>query len=206
MTIYRVVATGISPGGDTFNFGLHLSKAGGSAADALTAWTTAIDNLWNGDGGTVVGVGGYYGTSTQIQSLVATALDPITGKNATQAQGSVSQAGFGSGQELPANTALCVSTRTGVPTRAGRGRYFLPGPLVSTLLNGLWENVVVLDFVTASQYMLNGLVASTYVPVIYHRATLSSTPITSTDVGDVPDVQNRRRNKIVEARQSLPVS
>jgi hypothetical protein len=205
MTIYRATAQGISPGGDEFQFGLHLAKAGGTVADALGAFTQFATDLWDGNGGTVVGLTTYYGTSTQLQNLVVTSLDPVTGKNVAQASGAVSFSGTGSGQELPPNTAVCVSTRTGIPTRSGRGRFFLPGPLVSVMLAGSFETSMVADFVAAAAFALTGLVTSTYVPVIFHRTTLTSTPIVSVDVGSVPDVQNRRRNKITEHRQSSPI-
>lgn len=206
MTIFRVSAAGISPGGDEWQFGMHLLKVGGTAGGALTAWSAAIDALWNGDGDTVLGVGQYYQTTVQLQSLVATALDPLTGKNATQAVGSDSLVGTGSGQGLPAAVAVCVSTRTALPTRAGRGRFYMPAPLVSVMLNGKFETSVVADYVAAAQLALDSLSASTYPAVIYHRSSMTSTAITSVDVGNVPDVQNRRRNKVVEARQSMPVS
>jgi len=115
-------------------------------------------------------------------------------------------AGGAGGDPLPGEVALSVSLRTSLPTRAGRGRFYLPNPQTSVIIAGLFSNPFVADVVEAAQLGLDGLVADGYPAVIYHATTKTSTPLTSVDVGNVPDVQRRRRNKLTEARQSLPIS
>jgi hypothetical protein len=53
--------------------------------------------------------------------------------------------------------------------------------------------------------MLNVLSISSATPVLYHRDLLTTTTIVTVDVGNVFDAQRRRRNKLVETRQSRPV-
>jgi hypothetical protein len=205
MTIFRCATTGTGPGIDTFQFGLHLLQAGGNVEDAVAAYAAAVDLLWNGDGDTVSGVSQYYSADTVLQSHVATALDPSTGKNTSQALSPTSLAGTGVTEALPGEVALCVSTRTGVPTRAGRGRFFLPAPAVATMSAGIFSNSLPTDAAAGAAAALNSLITAGYPAVIYHSSTLSFTAISSVDCGNVPDVQRRRRNKLVESRYSQPV-
>lgn len=206
MTIYRCTATGVNQGLDSWTFGLHVQKVGGSVAAALTAWQSFMDNLFNGDGGGVNGIAGDYSTHLTVQSLVVTALDALTGKNSEQAQSGSVLAGTAGGDPLPGEVACCVSLRTSLPTRAGRGRFYLPNPNTGAVTAGVFNNSFVSDVVEAAQYGLDNLVTATYVPIIYHASSITGTTITSVDVGSVPDVQRRRRNKLTESRQSLPVS
>lgn len=206
MTIYRCTASGVAFGADSWTFGLHLSKSAGTIDGAMTAFTAYMDKLWNGNGSTVVGISGYYTDHTQVQALVVTALDPVTGKNVEQLQANSTLAGFSTDTELPGEVACCVSLRTALPTRAGRGRFYLPNTVVTTVQAGVFVDSFILDVVEGAQYALDSLVTSTYIPVIYHASTKTGTSITSVDAGNVPDVQRRRRNKLVEARQSLPIS
>lgn len=64
------------------------------------------------------------------------------------------------------------------------------------------------DLADSAAAMLNTLLTGGLVPVIFHRTAspgveqFSRTQITSLDVGDVLDTQRRRRNKLVESRDS----
>lgn len=185
--------------------GLHLSKAAGTIDDAMTAFAAFWTKIWDGNGGTVVGLSGYFNAHTVAESLVVTALDPLTGKNVEQLQASVNHHGIGVDFSLPGEVAVCVSFRTALPTRAGRGRCYLPNPTIDVMSDGLYDHTFILDTVTAMQYGLQSLSTAGYPAVIYHAGPKTFTPITSVDVGDVPDSQRRRRNKLVENRQSLPV-
>jgi hypothetical protein len=57
----------------------------------------------------------------------------------------------------------------------------------------------------AALELVQGLTSAGGNVVIYHRATGTTSLVTSLDVGDVIDTQRRRRNKLIEARTSRPI-
>jgi hypothetical protein len=59
--------------------------------------------------------------------------------------------------------------------------------------------------VTASAAMVDSLQANGLVPVLVNRTTRATTTINQVDIGDVPDVQRRRRGALIEARTTQAV-
>jgi hypothetical protein len=53
--------------------------------------------------------------------------------------------------------------------------------------------------------MVDSLQANGLVPVLVNRTTKATTTINQVDIGDVPDVQRRRRGALIEARTTQAV-
>jgi len=205
MTFFRHEATGTLPDGETFTFGVHSEKAAGNIAAAHSAWASAVDDLWNGTATPADSIKQLYPSTITVDELVTTELDPITGKNLLQERSGVSLAGTGSGGALPQEVAVCVSLRTNLPTRAGRGRFFLPSPILTVCIGSRLGSTAQGQILAAAALMLGDMVTSTYPVVILHRSTMTSDLVVSVDVGDVFDSMRTRRDKLREVRVSQAV-
>jgi hypothetical protein len=200
MTIFRHEARGSLPDGEFFTFGIHSSKVAGVIADAAAAWKNAVDSLWLGDNPPTDGINQFYGPSVSVDELVTTELDATTGKNLLQETQSYTGPGTGTGDNLPQEVAVCVSLRTPLPTRAGRGRFFLPSPLLTTCVASRLDADTADAIALAAINCLATMQVATYPAAIYHRSTHTATLITSIDVGDVFDSMRTRRDKLREVR------
>ncbi len=200
MTIYRHEASGALPDGETYTFGIHTSRAASTVEAAEAAWASAIADLWLGSAPPADAIGHLYPAAVTLVETVTTELDPVTGKNVAQVQSAHSLAGTGAGGALPQEVAVCVSLRTALPTRAGRGRFFLPSPILTTCVASRLDPDAQDSILNAAALMLGDMITSLFVPVIYHRTTKTSTVVTRVDVGDVFDSMRTRRDKLREVR------
>lgn len=202
MTIFRHEATGTLPDGESFTFGIHSEKAAGNIAAAHSAWAAAVDDLWNGTATPADSIKQLYPSSIHVDEVVSTELDPITGHNVLQERTGVSLVGTGSGSALPQEVAVCVSLRTSLPTRAGRGRFFLPSPILTTVSASRLASTPQGQILAAAALMLGDMNTATYTVVILHRSTMTTDEVVSVDVGDVFDSMRTRRDKLREVRVS----
>jgi hypothetical protein len=114
---------------------------------------------------------------------------------------------------LPSEVALAVTLETGQPGRTKRGRFFLGGFAAGVLepLTGRAKfihtdtiSIKVAEFLQASRDQAGQV--DDFRPVVYSRKTGTTLSITRASVGDVMDVQRRRRNAHVEVRTGQPVA
>jgi hypothetical protein len=108
----------------------------------------------------------------------------------------------------PHQVAVCVSLLTGIPGRSRRGRAFWPamgGVLTSP--SGVQGNPTPLAIGEAYQALIEAVEDRSGVDAlqaVVHSSTLAlNTPVTSIRVGDRLDVQNRRRDALVEAYTTI---
>jgi hypothetical protein len=205
MTVFRNTAGGTLINGERFSFSVHTEKAAGDVVDAASAWSDAIAQLWNGSATPADSIKQLYPAATIIDELVTTELSPTNGHNVHQAISTPSLAGTGSGAALPPQTAICVSLRTGLPTRAGRGRFFLPAPIVAESSVGRINATAQGQIVAAVAGMMGVLTDALFPAVVYHAQFRTTDAVTSIDVGDVFDTIRRRRDKLIEVRMSSAV-
>lgn len=208
MTIYICSARGSLPGGEVFQFSLHTNDSGaGSITDMLDAFANSMDVLWSGDGITVDGVSLHYTPVVSLQSLRVASLATDTGRQTDAVEQAYVHAGtHAAGGCLPQEVSIAVTTRGASVNRRNRGRFFLPPPAVDVAdNNGLVAATPLGDFADCAQGMLNILSISGRSAVLWHRDLRTFTSIVTVDVGNVFDAQRRRRNKLVETRQSRPV-
>lgn len=111
-----------------------------------------------------------------------------------------------SGTSLPLQLAMAVSLSTELAGRRGKGRVYLGGLAPTSLgalgrfqpdfCDGVAESFA--NFVTA-------LAAAGHQLVVASQTANQANPVTTVRVGDVPDVQRRRRNALRETYAVRPV-
>lgn len=109
---------------------------------------------------------------------------------------------------LPNEVAAVMSLRTAMAGRRTRGRMYLPGPAVSQVdVDARYQPGFGTDVAPAGANFLQPLVVGS---VTWTAAVASATgglltPVTAVAVGNVPDVQRRRRDTQLEAYEVAPL-
>jgi len=195
MPYFRHRVTGPNPGGDVWVSTMHSSSSNTLAA-VHTAWTTFINNFFSTT---------YNALMPNEQSATGTVtdqLDPVTGKNVSQVSSTITQVGTGTGGTASPRNALVVQLLTTLPTRAGRGRMFLPSPDVSHYdANGKFDASMVSTISSAFAAGLTTFKATSQ-PVVYHRDTKTGTNLSGIKIGVVVGSQRRRTNKTINTYSS----
>ena len=172
-------------------------------ASVHAAWDTFVQTFI----GTTVAP--LWPTDTQLTQIETDQLDPTTGHNVAQEQTAQNIKGTGSGIQLPQRVAMVIGLRTALPTRSGRGRFYLPGPDATQITTtGLLISATATTLANGAAAALNTF-SATSVPSIYHRNKLapppSTTPVTTVTVGVVLGTQRRRTNKVAPAYSSASI-
>lgn len=195
MALYRHRLEGTFPG-EVWSFGLY-SDSTLSVAAAQSAWMTGVTNFW-------AAATTLFAADVGTTRAVTVELDPATGKQLTGAEDTRTDAGTSAAETLPFQCAPVVSLRTATLSRAGRGRFYAPSLAVDQVAEGRMLTAARDSLADAGLALVQGLTAAGGNVVIYHRASGTTSLVTSLDVGDVIDTQRRRRNKLIEARTSRP--
>ena len=198
MTFYRHLMSGPNPGGDVWNASVHSSSAQ-ALASVHAQFVTAITTFWS------AATEAIFPPGERVTGLSTTQLDPTTGKNVARAESVVSFVGTGAGNAPPPRVSIVISLVTALPTRAGRGRLYLPAPALAQMdANGA--------LLAAAQTTLSTNFAAfvttmhSIAPiVVYHGITNiggpnpvpSGTEVTLVKVGSILGTQRRRTNKQV---------
>jgi hypothetical protein len=205
MGFYRLLARGHTEQGETFNFSMHCQNPVGTVAGASAAWHTALGLLWNGVAPPADSIKQLVPTSCGVDASLATELDPLSGHNLGQQQAAEALVGTEPGDPLPPQNTICVSLRTSLANRRGRGRFYLPPFGEAQVTGGLLIAAARGQVAVAAQKCIQSLNGAGYQVGIWHKDTLTMTPVTSVDVSDVVKTQRRRYNKILGTRSSQSV-
>jgi hypothetical protein len=117
--------------------------------------------------------------------------------------------GTGTGDNLPTEVAVCCSLYTAQAGRRYRGRIFLPNVVSGQMTAyGRLATAAATDFAAGVAGYLNGFTADTvpFTSCVVSTTGQLLTPITQVSVGDIFDVQRRRRDALTEVRQTATVT
>lgn len=206
MTFYRHLMSGPNPGGDIWNASVH-SQSSQTLSAVHSQFVTAITTFWGAATEAIFPAG------ERVTGLSTTQLDDNTGKNRARAESAVSFIGTGAGNAISPRVSIVISLVTALPTRAGRGRLFLPAPTLAQMdANGallpaaqttLSTNFAA--FVTAMHSIAPIQVYHAQFQVGGPNPIPSGTEVTSVKVGSILGTQRRRTNKQVNAYVSHTV-
>jgi len=206
MAIFRLTQQGHLLDGEIWNSTLHISHISGEGAALLTTCIEAVTLLWQGPPTPANSIQQLVPTTIGLDELVVDEID-FAGHNIDQFRSSLSLDGTDIADTLPFQCSVAVSTRTALPTRAGRGRFFLPPFGLDTAVAGLFDSTAQAQVVRAAKAMIDHINAATsFGVVIWHKKTDTFDFVTSVDVGNVFDTQRRRRNQITETRISAAMA
>ena len=200
MAHYRLTAKGSLPG-EEFNFGVHATGSAGDAAGAATALAAALTSFWND---ATDGIGVLYSNDVEIVVAHAAELSDLTLRQVDASDATLALTGTNVADMLPHEVAVAVSTRGAAANKKDRGRFYLPPPALDSVSNGRFNNATITRLANGAAIFINSLQGAGFTPVILHP-DVTDTAITAVNVGDVPDVQRRRRNKLIETRVSVGV-
>jgi len=202
-------------GGELMVHTLHvlgLNGAGDFRTPNVQEITDKVRDGWqsfiNGSAG-VGGIKGALHTNTVYTSVAGYQLDPVSGNAQFQALSQFTAATKGLvSSSLPTEVAMAVSLITGRAGRTGRGRFYLGG-LGAGLLTpqGRFQAAETAAVGTAFAGFANGIrqpgldFQGCRLVVLSRTANINS-DVLEVRVGDVPDVQRRRRNRLRETYSS----
>jgi hypothetical protein len=199
LTLFYHRFSGTLAAGDQFNFGWFCNSARTLAAaqTAAVGWAAA---LWNG-ASAGNGYKDHCANNVALQNVSTVIIDQPTGKQLARADTAYFVAGTAAFTSMPADVALVVSTRTDLPQRRGRGRFYLPQPCTAeATATGRVQPDLVNDVIASLTAAWAGYNSASNQPVLYSRTDRQLRTITSFNVGDLFDTQRRRENKVLEAR------
>lgn len=181
------------------------STSSSSESVVQTAWDAAVVALW-----TSASFLAFFPTTT---SLVGTYSSTMTSNfhQQTKTSATHSTPGTSASAAQPNQVCFVVTLRTANASKAGHGRWYLPGPAVNAIATT--GNVYSTAFGTAATTALNAFgtaLGSTTALQVFHRngtrsglPALSLSPVLGTsDASLKPGIQRRRGDKIVPTRIS----
>ena len=203
MTRYRCTAQGHTPEGEMWITGLWMEADALTIAAAGAAWHDAFNILWLGLAAPADNIDQFIKTTCGCDETVVNSTNFAMTHNVEQFRTAESLVGTDAGDAWPPQASVVLTTRSGVPTRSGRGRMYLPtfttagDSTVGEITSGVAAKIAL-----GGKNMMASLVSDGFTPVIAHRQTESTDAIISVDVNTIIGTQRRRRNKLVGSRSS----
>lgn len=205
---YKVVHRGTFASGEVFNHSHRIdTDAGVTLANVATAVAAGRAALF-----TTGFLGNYHNSVTWVDAAIYSVglEDEITTEQTVVAsafQGTVTGSTI-----LPTEVAMVLTLRSSIPTSRGRGRMYLPPPAVSFVDgSGLYNSTIRSAVVAGWKAYFEAVNSATIRVSIRGMEARPATThhyqrIDTIDVGSVPDVQRRRRNRTAETRTSASIT
>lgn len=200
MALYQNRFIGTLPEGDTFTFSWWTDSTQNLATVQAGNVQWAQD-LWAGatDG---EGLEDLLPSSCVLTTVRTGLITQETGQQQAVDEDTVNLPGVATGNSLPNDVALVVSLRTNLANRRGRGRFYLPSLVATTLTAaGRLDPTAQQNIVDSLANAWNGY-TGVGDPVVYSRTQRTIEDVISFDVGDLFDTQRRRENKVSQSRIS----
>lgn len=195
MTLFRCLASGTLPSGQTWSFRMHFNSS--SAVAAVEAdWLAQITSFWtNGSHG----VETLFPTTTVLETTKTAQLAVVTvgAVNKLRETAVVSDnpalAGTSANAALPDQNVVLVSLRTAVAGREGSGRIHLPAPDETLVTTSELQSTPATRVTTACIALLTGMSGAGHTPVVV-TAVLSKT---GTTVGSFRNITTAETDRII---------
>jgi len=201
MALYQHRFLGHTAAGENwmFTWWADSSRSSGDAHAAAEDWANALfDGATAGNG-----LEDHTPTTVGLDSVTTVQITASTGVQVTRVDSAVNRDGLSATNTLPSDVAHVVSLRTATPTRAGRGRFYLPPGIVGDVTStGRVATDRLNDLSASLTHAWTGYNSASDRPVVYSRTQRVTRNITSFDLGDLWDTQRGRENNLVEARTS----
>jgi hypothetical protein len=197
VTNYMHKASGTSPSGQFWSFGLNTTGSISEAA-AQASWHARVVAFF-----ATAGVAALYKTTT-VLTLTSTSTASATWHQTTLTSNVENQAGTATTQELPEQMALVASLQSATRDRSGHGRMFLPAPVAAALTANTGGNLLQANattLATAATTWFNGLASDGIQPLILTRKATANHPaystrlVTSRRFDNTLHIQKRRGDK-----------
>lgn len=188
MAIFRHTVKGVTAGGELWVSTMHTQGAN-TLGDTQAAWQAFVQHVFTG------AFQSLWTAGTKITGTVSDQLNPNTGRNGEQQSDELLLAGSANGSASSPRDCVVVSLRTNQATRSGRGRMYWPAPAGASLgTDGSLTPATTGALVTAFQTGLATL-QGVALPIIFHRATVTGTGVSSVAISSQIGTQRRRTNK-----------
>lgn len=137
----------------------------------------------------------YKSSIADVVSLTKITVADASGETGLAYEEGYSEPGLAAATPLPYQLAACVSLRTAVNSRSGRGRIFVCGynEAANTAAAKI-ASAVVTELQDAAANLMAALVGVDHQLVVYSRTLDAANPVTTVIVDDRWDVQRRRAN------------
>jgi hypothetical protein len=201
--ILKISNTGVFPSGEEFDYSFWFADILGTDVSATQA--ADICTAFSGSVGVSAGWRALYSAATTFNAPSWALVDEATGVTTVTGINGLAYTGSSIVEPLPPNLSPCVTLRTARAGASYRGRFYLPAWNVDTVDSvGRIAGASVTAALTAlSAAFTSAEAVSTGVNlVVYSRTHRMVNEVVQLDMGNVWDVQRRRRDKLVEVRQT----
>lgn len=201
LSLARCEFIGVCPAGDVYDYGFWAVQTDPApAADFLNSAIAFTNKFWLDQGFRINN--GFRETRVKV-SVVNVA----TGKDIATGEASSTNAGASSTDSLPQEVAVVCTLRTALASRSGHGRFYLIPPHASGLTaDGLLDATYQGDWANTIRDAFGLFTAvSGAIPVVYSRRLRAFNACNEIQIGNVFDVQRRRRNRLIEGRESRTI-
>lgn len=160
----------------------------------------AADDLWTGLRPVYSNATAYYGTRLQLIGTSGVVLQ-------TREQLVAGIPGTGTGKAMPTEVAVCLSLNTTNAGRSGRGRAYFPAPMITEVTDdGYMTSFFQNALADLAQEFLSHDFTNDFHPYVMSQVSPNMQRITACRVGNVYDVQRRRRDALPEAYEVRTVT